>query len=113
MYSAGWIGNDPLTVVIGPSDPYVSIGGRVCLYLLLLLFLTLSLLSFSLSHDSSLHQEINHLHAAAVLMTVVMIIAFLTSIAIVRRILIATSTTVLKVRMVLNPLASHAHCFPQ
>ncbi|KAF7109450.1 hypothetical protein CFC21_109714 [Triticum aestivum] len=66
---AGWIGNDPLTVVIGPSDPYVSIGGR----------------------------EINHLHAAAVLMTVVMIIAFLTSIAIVRRILIETSTTVLKV----------------
>lgn len=64
---AGWIGNDPLTVVIGASDPYVSISGR----------------------------EINHLHVAAVLMTVVMIIAFLTSIAIVRRILIATS--VLKV----------------
>nr|CAB3479610.1 unnamed protein product [Digitaria exilis] len=26
---AGWIGHDPLTVVIGESDPYVSIGGRV------------------------------------------------------------------------------------
>ncbi|KAM0887234.1 hypothetical protein ACQ4PT_029187 [Festuca glaucescens] len=64
---AGWIGNDPLTVVIGPSDPYVSIGGR----------------------------EINHLHVAAVLMTILMIIALLTSIAIVRRILKATS--VLKV----------------
>ncbi|KAF0899544.1 hypothetical protein E2562_020751 [Oryza meyeriana var. granulata] len=64
---AGWIGSDPLTVVIGESDPYVSIGGR----------------------------EINHLHVAAVLMTIIMIIAFLTSIAIVRRILIATS--VLKV----------------
>ncbi|XP_047080663.1 choline transporter protein 1-like [Lolium rigidum] len=64
---AGWIGNDPLTVVIGPSDPYVSISGR----------------------------EITHLHVAAVLMTIVMIIALLTSIAIVRRILKATS--VLKV----------------
>jgi choline transporter-like protein 2/4/5 len=64
---AGWIGHDPLTVVIGESDPYVNIGGR----------------------------EINHLHAASVLMTVIMILAFLTSIAIARRILIATS--VLKV----------------
>ncbi|TVU43850.1 hypothetical protein EJB05_10350 [Eragrostis curvula] len=64
---AGWIGHDPLTVVIGESDPYVSIGGR----------------------------EINHLHLAAVLMTAIMIIAFLTSIAIARRILRATS--VLKV----------------
>jgi hypothetical protein len=42
MCSAGWIGNDPLTVVIGPSDPYVSIGGRVCLYLVMILVLTLS-----------------------------------------------------------------------
>ncbi|CAO2186539.1 unnamed protein product [Urochloa humidicola] len=64
---AGWIGHDPLTVVIGESDPYVNIGGR----------------------------EINHLHAASVLMTVIMILAFLTSIAIARRILVATS--VLKV----------------
>ncbi|XP_052151331.1 choline transporter protein 1-like [Oryza glaberrima] len=59
---AGWLGNDPLTVVIGESDPYVHITGR----------------------------EISHLHAATVVMTVVMIIAFLTSIAIIRRILIAT-----------------------
>lgn len=36
-------------------------------------------------------QELGHLHAAAVLMTVVMIVAFLSSIAIVRRILMATS----------------------
>ncbi|KAJ1266751.1 hypothetical protein BS78_07G002000 [Paspalum vaginatum] len=64
---AGWIGHDPLIVVIGESDPYVSIGGR----------------------------EINHLHAASVLMTVIMILAFLTSIAIARRIMVATS--VLKV----------------
>nr|TKW08025.1 hypothetical protein SEVIR_6G001500v2 [Setaria viridis] len=62
---AGWIGHDPLTVVIGESDPYVNIGGR----------------------------EINHLHAASVLMTVIMILAFLTSIAIARRI----ATSVLKV----------------
>uniref|UniRef100_A0A453DHA5 Uncharacterized protein n=1 Tax=Aegilops tauschii subsp. strangulata TaxID=200361 RepID=A0A453DHA5_AEGTS len=26
---AGWLGNDPLTVVIGESDPYVHISGRV------------------------------------------------------------------------------------
>ncbi|KAM3391460.1 hypothetical protein ACQJBY_012883 [Aegilops geniculata] len=62
VYSAGWLGNDPLTVVIGESDPYVHISGR----------------------------EISHLHVATVLMTVIMIIAFLSSIAIVRRILIAT-----------------------
>jgi choline transporter-like protein 2/4/5 len=29
IHSAGWIGNDPLTVVIGESDPYVHISGRV------------------------------------------------------------------------------------
>jgi solute carrier family 44 (choline transporter-like protein), member 2/4/5 len=28
-HSAGWIGNDPLTVVIGVSDPYVHISGQV------------------------------------------------------------------------------------
>lgn len=50
-------------------------------------------------------QEINHLHAASVLMTVIMILSFLTSLAIARRILIATS--VLKVCAVLNPLALH------
>ncbi|CAL5070838.1 unnamed protein product [Urochloa decumbens] len=59
---AGWIGNDPLTVVIGESDPYVHISGR----------------------------EISHLHTVTIFMTAVMIIAFLSSIAIVRRILIAT-----------------------
>ncbi|XP_020079939.1 choline transporter-like protein 2 [Ananas comosus] len=64
---AGWIGDDALSVVIGESDPYVNISGR----------------------------EVNHLRAAAVLMTIVMIIAVLSSIAIIRRILIATS--VLKV----------------
>ncbi|XP_039135044.1 LOW QUALITY PROTEIN: choline transporter protein 1 [Dioscorea cayenensis subsp. rotundata] len=64
---AGWIGNDAVSVVIGVSDPYVNISGR----------------------------ELNHLRAIAVLMTVVMIVAFLSSIAIVRRILMATS--VLKV----------------
>lgn len=29
IHSAGWLGNDPLTVVIGESDPYVHISGRV------------------------------------------------------------------------------------
>lgn len=51
------------------------------------------------------HQEINHLHVAAVLMTAIMIIAFLTSIAIARRILRATS--VLKVCFVLHEQATH------
>ncbi|URE19049.1 Plasma-membrane choline transporter [Musa troglodytarum] len=64
---AGWIGNDALSVVIGEHDPYIHISGR----------------------------EINHIRAVAVLMTIVMIIAFLSSLAIIRRILIATS--VLKV----------------
>ncbi|XP_010940430.1 choline transporter protein 1 isoform X2 [Elaeis guineensis] len=64
---AGWIGHDAISVVIGESDPYVNISGR----------------------------EINHIRAVAVLMTIVMIVAFLSSIAIIRRILIATS--VLKV----------------
>ncbi|XP_020571579.1 choline transporter-like protein 2 [Phalaenopsis equestris] len=64
---AGWIGNDVVSVVIGDSEPYFSFSGR----------------------------EISHLRAMAVLMTIVMIISILSSIAIVRRILMATS--VLKV----------------
>ncbi|XP_020676514.1 choline transporter protein 1 [Dendrobium catenatum] len=64
---AGWIGHDVVSVVIGESDPYFSFSGR----------------------------EISHLRAMAVLMTIVMIISILSSIAIVRRILMATS--VLKV----------------
>ncbi|KAJ6806083.1 choline transporter-like protein 2 [Iris pallida] len=64
---AGWIGNDAVSVVIGETDPYFNPSGR----------------------------ELNHLRAVAVLMTIVMIIAILSSIAIVRRILMATS--VLKV----------------
>ncbi|KAG2580864.1 hypothetical protein PVAP13_6KG263200 [Panicum virgatum] len=71
---AGWIGHDPLTVVIGESDPYVNIGGR----------------------------EINHLHAASVLMTIIMILAFLTSIAIARRILVATSVLKVAAKVIRN-----------
>ena len=59
--------------------------------------------------SSIFNQEINHLHAASVLMTVIMILAFLTSIAIARRIMIATS--VLKVCTVLNLLVSHVNHF--
>ncbi|RWW34231.1 hypothetical protein GW17_00001013 [Ensete ventricosum] len=80
-FSAGWIGNDALSVVIGEHDPYIHISGRV----------------YSM-------QEINHIRAVAVLMTIVMIIAFLSSLAIVRRILIATS--VLKVIMILKSAES-------
>ncbi|XP_058078085.1 choline transporter protein 1 [Magnolia sinica] len=64
---AGWIGHDAVSAVIGESDPYYQVNAR----------------------------ELNHLRAIAVLMTIVMIIAVLSSIAIVRRILMATS--VLKV----------------
>ncbi|KAL1548285.1 Choline transporter protein 1, variant 2 [Salvia divinorum] len=64
---AGWIGNDAISPIIGEHDPYYRVSAR----------------------------EVNHLHAAAFFMTVLMIVAFLSSIAIVRRILMATS--VLKV----------------
>ncbi|EYU44898.1 hypothetical protein ABFS82_13G077600 [Erythranthe guttata] len=64
---AGWIGNDAISPIIGEHDPYYHVSAR----------------------------ELNHLHAAAVFMTVLMIVSFLSSIAIVRRILMATS--VLKV----------------
>ncbi|KAG2681938.1 hypothetical protein I3843_11G167500 [Carya illinoinensis] len=64
---AGWIGNDAISPIIGEHDPYIHVFGR----------------------------EINHLRAAAVLMTFIMVVAVLTSIVIVRRIIMATS--VLKV----------------
>ncbi|KAL6529733.1 Choline transporter protein 1 [Orobanche gracilis] len=64
---AGWIGNNAISSIIGEHDPYYHVSAR----------------------------ELNHLHAAAVFMTGLMIIAFLSSIAVVRRILMATS--VLKV----------------
>nr|DAD22915.1 TPA_asm: hypothetical protein HUJ06_024378 [Nelumbo nucifera] len=64
---AGWIGHDAISPIIGESDPYYHVSGR----------------------------EEYHIRAVAVLMTVIMIIAILSSIAIIRRILMATS--VLKV----------------
>ncbi|CAK7327602.1 unnamed protein product [Dovyalis caffra] len=64
---AGWIGNDAISPIIGAHDPYYRVFGR----------------------------ELNHLRAVAVLMTFIMVVSILTSIAIVRRILMATS--VLKV----------------
>ncbi|KAG4161401.1 hypothetical protein ERO13_D01G052400v2 [Gossypium hirsutum] len=64
---AGWIGNDAISPIIGDHDPYMHVFGR----------------------------ELNHLRAAAILMTFVMVLSILTSIAIVRRILMGTS--VLKV----------------
>ncbi|GMI79469.1 choline transporter-like 1 [Hibiscus trionum] len=64
---AGWIGNDAISPIIGEHDPYINVFGR----------------------------ELNHLRAVAILMTFVMVVSVLTSIAIVRRILMATS--VLKV----------------
>lgn len=64
---AGWIGNDAISPIIGEHDPYIRVFGR----------------------------EIHHLRAVAVLMTFIMVVAALTSIAIIRRILMATS--VLKV----------------
>ncbi|KAL1145853.1 hypothetical protein V6Z11_A11G328100 [Gossypium hirsutum] len=64
---AGWIGNDAISPIIGEHDPYINVFGR----------------------------ELHHLRAVAILMTFVMVVSMLTSIAIVRRILMATS--VLKV----------------
>ncbi|XP_073156048.1 choline transporter protein 1-like [Henckelia pumila] len=64
---AGWIGNDAISPIIGEHDLYYHVSSRA----------------------------VNHLHLVAVLMTVVMIISLLSSIAIVRRILMASS--VLKV----------------
>lgn len=64
---AGWIGNDAISPIIGEHDPYIHVFGR----------------------------ELYHLRGVAVLMTFIMAVAILTSIAIVRRILMATS--VLKV----------------
>ncbi|KAM1646182.1 hypothetical protein ACFXTN_007245 [Malus domestica] len=64
---AGWIGNDSISPIIGEHDPYIRIIGR----------------------------ELHHLRAVAVIMTSIMVVFVLTSIAIVRRILMATS--VLKV----------------
>ncbi|KAL2331444.1 hypothetical protein Fmac_019025 [Flemingia macrophylla] len=63
----GWIGNDAISPIIGEHDPYIHVVGR----------------------------ELTHLRVVTVLMTFVMFIAILTSIAIVRRILMASS--VLKV----------------
>ncbi|GLU23374.1 hypothetical protein SLE2022_393900 [Rubroshorea leprosula] len=64
---AGWIGNDAVSPIIGEHDPYTRVSGR----------------------------ELNHLRVAAIFMSFVMVVSILTSIAIVRRILMATS--VLKV----------------
>lgn len=64
---AGWIGNDAVSPIIGEHDPYYHVFGR----------------------------ELNHLRAVAILMTFIMVVSVLTSIAIIRRILMATS--VLKV----------------
>ncbi|KAI7733371.1 hypothetical protein M8C21_018623 [Ambrosia artemisiifolia] len=60
---AGWIGNDAISPIIGEHDPYYHVSAR----------------------------EQHHIRAAAFLMTCVMIVAVLSSIAIVRRILMATS----------------------
>ncbi|XP_019453590.1 PREDICTED: choline transporter-like protein 2 [Lupinus angustifolius] len=64
---AGWMGNDVISPIIGEHDPYINVSGR----------------------------ELTHLRTATIVMTFIMSVAILTSIAIVRRILMATS--VLKV----------------
>ncbi|XP_047321700.1 choline transporter protein 1 [Impatiens glandulifera] len=64
---AGWIGNREISPIIGEHDPYYNVDSR----------------------------ELTHLRVVSVIMTFIMVVAFLSSIAIVRRILHATS--VLKV----------------
>ncbi|KAI4321877.1 hypothetical protein MLD38_035207 [Melastoma candidum] len=60
---AGWIGNNAISPVIGEADPYYHASGR----------------------------ELHHMRAIAVLMTFVMVLCVIASIAIARRILMATS----------------------
>ncbi|PPD67052.1 hypothetical protein GOBAR_DD36070 [Gossypium barbadense] len=52
---AGWIGNDAISPIIGEHDPYINVFGR----------------------------ELHHLRAVAILMTFIMVVSILTSIAIV------------------------------
>ncbi|KAH9622105.1 hypothetical protein KSS87_022883 [Heliosperma pusillum] len=61
--SPGWMENDAVTPIVGEHDPYTHVYGR----------------------------ELTHMRVAATVMTVVMGISLLASIAIVRRILMATS----------------------
>ncbi|XP_057729653.1 choline transporter protein 1 [Arachis stenosperma] len=63
----GWIGNNAISPIIGEHDPYIHVSGR----------------------------ELTHLRIGTIMMTFITIVAILTSIAIVRRILMGTS--VLKV----------------
>lgn len=109
--SVGWIGNDAITPIIGEHDPYIHIYGRVSIIVTEFLYIY-SVISPSLS--LSLHwwlyhvnltnrfrfQELTHLRVVTVLMTSIMVVAILTSIAIVRRILMATS--VLKASVTLS-----------
>ncbi|KAL1817875.1 hypothetical protein ACET3Z_020449 [Daucus carota] len=60
---AGWIGNSAISPIIGERDPYYTVSAR----------------------------ELNHIRVAAIFMTGVMIVAILSPIAIIRRILMATS----------------------
>ncbi|RAL45480.1 hypothetical protein DM860_014869 [Cuscuta australis] len=69
---AGWIGNNAISPIIGEHDPYYNVPAR----------------------------ELSHLYATTVFMTVIMIIAFLSSIAIVSRILMGTSVLKLAAKVI-------------
>lgn len=85
--------------MIGEIDPYNTITGRVSPYFPFLSILFLFVLCPELYPFYNLHfQEQNHIRAFGVFMTVIMVTSVLSSLAIVRRILMATS--VLKVDIV-------------
>ncbi|RZB77112.1 Choline transporter protein 1 isoform C [Glycine soja] len=70
--SVGWIGNDAISPIIGEHDPYIHVFVR----------------------------ELTHLRVVTVLMTFIMLVAILTSIAVVRRILMATSVLKVAAKMI-------------
>ena len=96
---AGWIGDDAISPIIGEHDPYYHVSARVRSYidqsLHTVTHKNVLYIHYTLYLRIGFIQEQHHIRAAAFLMTCVMIVAVLSSIAIVRRILMATS--VLKV----------------
>lgn len=95
--SVGWIGNDAISAIIGEHDPYIHVFARVSIVVVIELLYIYSITSLSRCIDvywfiMYIHfQELTHLRVVTVLMTFIMLVAILTSIAIVRRIIMATS----------------------
>ena len=89
LLSAGWIGNDAVSPIIGKHDPYYHLTGRVSTEIIIELIYLWA--SFLFSFSIILLQEQGDLRFVAVLMTFAVLVSILSTIAIVRRILMATS----------------------